>query len=71
MPAPRRSPPDAPERPLTFLELERILSEQDAAYLLGISPDTLRRKSLRDGKPRRIQISPRRIGYKLNELLAL
>ena len=71
MPYPRRSPPDAPERPLTPLELERILGEQDAAHLLGISADTLRRKAIREGNPRRIQISPRRIGYKLKELLAL
>jgi hypothetical protein len=69
MPAPH--PVSKPERPLGSLENERILGEEDAAALLGISTDTLRRKALRDGKPRRIQLSPRRVGYKLKELLAL
>jgi hypothetical protein len=57
------------EHKLTPLELERIVSEEEAARLRGVSTDTLRRQAQRDGKPRRIQLSPRRIGYRLREVL--
>jgi hypothetical protein len=52
------------------LELERLLNEQAAAELLGISADTLRRMAMR-GTIRRVTISPRRIGYRVGDLIAI
>jgi hypothetical protein len=49
---------------------KRVVSEDAAATLLGISPDTLRRTAQRDGKPERLRLSPRRVGYRLSDILA-
>jgi predicted DNA-binding transcriptional regulator AlpA len=51
------------------IQLERILTETEAAALYGFSRDTLRRRTERGEGPSRIKISPRRIGYRLRDLL--
>lgn len=43
----------------------RIVSEKDAAKMLGISADTLRRMRLADIGPRWVQTGVRRIGYRV------
>jgi predicted DNA-binding transcriptional regulator AlpA len=49
-------------------DLDRVISESDAATLLGLSKDTLRRR-FRDGaSPPRVRLSLRRIGYRLSDL---
>jgi predicted DNA-binding transcriptional regulator AlpA len=63
------NPSDAPKLPA--LELERIVSEEEAARLRGVSPDTLKRLALQTGKPRRRQLSPRRVGYRLGDVLEI
>lgn len=47
----------------------RIISEKEAAKICGCSEDTLKRNSDRGGKPTRVKISPRRVGYWLDEVL--
>ena len=49
--------------------LDQIISENEAAKIRGISPDTLRRNSERGGKPERLRLSMRRVGYRLREVL--
>ena len=49
--------------------LDRIIPENEAAKLRGVSPDTLRRNAERGGKPERLRLSPRRVGYRLREVL--
>jgi hypothetical protein len=49
--------------------LDRIISENEAAKIRGISPDTLRRNAERGGKPERLRLSLRRVGYRLREVL--
>jgi predicted DNA-binding transcriptional regulator AlpA len=53
-----------------WLELQRVIDEKKAADLGGISVDTLRRMSARGEGPRRIKLSPRRVGYRMAEVLA-
>jgi predicted DNA-binding transcriptional regulator AlpA len=49
-------------------DFDRVISESDAAILLGLSKDTLRRR-FRDGaSPPRVRLSLRRIGYRLSDL---
>jgi predicted DNA-binding transcriptional regulator AlpA len=48
---------------------DRIISEKEAAQLRNVSPDTLRRQAARGEGPRRIRLSPRRVGYRLSEVL--
>jgi predicted DNA-binding transcriptional regulator AlpA len=50
--------------------LERLITETEAAALYGIHRDTLRRRSDRGEGPRRIKVSPRRVGYRLRDVLA-
>jgi predicted DNA-binding transcriptional regulator AlpA len=52
------------------LDQYRVLSEAETARLLGIHCDTLLRMSLRREGPPRIKLSPRRIGYRLTDVLA-
>lgn len=47
---------------------DRVVSEVDAAHYLGCSPDTLRRMHNRGEGPRRLKISPRRVGYRLSDI---
>jgi predicted DNA-binding transcriptional regulator AlpA len=49
---------------------DRIVSAQTAAKLLGISHSTLRRLWDIDQGPRRIRLSPRRLGVRLRDLQA-
>jgi hypothetical protein len=53
----------------SWLELQRIVSEQEAARLRGVSVDTLRRQAVRGEGPKRVRLSPRRIGYRLGDVL--
>lgn len=47
-----------------------VVSERDAATMIGLSPSALRRKR-NDGKgPRAIWLSGRRLGYRVTELEA-
>ena len=48
---------------------DRIVSEKEAAEIRGVSPDTLRRQAARGEGPTRIKLSPRRVGYRLSQLL--
>jgi hypothetical protein len=61
-------PDFAPNRPIPLeLQLERIVSLEQAAELSGLSPDTWRRRF-----PEKIKrLSPRRVGVKLREALML
>jgi hypothetical protein len=53
----------------TAANTRRIISEKEAARIRGVSEDTLKRNSERGGKPTRIRISKRRVGYWLHECL--
>ena len=71
----RRCPPrsNIALRSLSFPEnllLERIVSEQEYAALDNVSIDTVRRRSARGEGARRIQLSPKRFGYRLRDILA-
>jgi predicted DNA-binding transcriptional regulator AlpA len=48
---------------------DRIVSEREAAQIRGVSEYTLRRQAQRGEGPQRIQLSPRRIGYRYSSLL--
>ena len=69
MPAPIKHRPVLPELP-DDLQLERILTEQEYAAIDGVSVDTIRRRSARGEGARRIQLSPKRHGYRLRDILA-
>ena len=70
MPAPRtrraarrvKLPPD--------LELGRVISEEEYAELDGVSEDTVSRRRKRGEGAPRVQLSPRRFGYVLKDILA-
>jgi len=49
--------------------LDRLISETEAAGLYGISRDTLRRRIDRGDGPPKIRMSPRRVGYRLRDVL--
>jgi hypothetical protein len=59
-------PPVAAE-PLSWLELHRIVSLQEASRLSGMSPDTLKRRHA----AKIIQLSPRRLGMRVRDALQL
>ena len=48
---------------------DRIVSEKEAVEIRGVSADTLKRQAERGEGPERIRLSPRRVGYRLSELL--
>jgi predicted DNA-binding transcriptional regulator AlpA len=50
--------------------LERLITETEAASLYGVSRDTLRRRTDRGEGPPKIRMSPRRVGYRLRDVLA-
>jgi hypothetical protein len=54
---------------LLELERERVVGEAEAARFLGVSPETVKRLA-DSGRLNRLQISPRRVAYKVKELLA-
>lgn len=47
---------------------DRLITEKTAAEILSISRDTLRRLGRRSEGPRRIRLSPRRVGYRIRDL---
>jgi len=49
--------------------LDRIISETEAAGLNGVHRDTFRRRIERGEGPPKIRISPRRVGYRLRDVL--
>ncbi len=51
------------------VELERILTEEEYAELDGVSVDTVRRRSARGEGAPRLKLSPRRVGYRLRDIL--
>jgi predicted DNA-binding transcriptional regulator AlpA len=51
-------------------ELDRVVSEAQAAKILGYSKDTLRREFRAGRAPPRVRLSDRRIGYRLSVLYA-
>lgn len=51
-------------------ELDRVVSEDRAAELLGYSKDTLRREFRAGRAPARVRLSGRRIGYRLSSIYA-
>jgi hypothetical protein len=55
--------------PPSWVEQKRVISEKEAARLLGISPDTLRRMAARGEGPPRLRPSPGRVGYRLGDCL--
>jgi predicted DNA-binding transcriptional regulator AlpA len=50
------------------LDSDRLVSPEVAAHLMGLSLATLHRMWSQGEGPRRIRISPRRIGVKLRDL---
>jgi predicted DNA-binding transcriptional regulator AlpA len=50
--------------------IDRVVSEKQAAEILGYSPDTLRREFRAGRGPPRVRLSGRRIGYRLSMLYA-
>ncbi|MGD9659194.1 MAG: hypothetical protein AB7U61_16420 [Methylocystis sp.] len=56
---------------LSAVERRRIVSLKEAARLMGVSVDTLLRAARKTGHPRIIQMSPRRVGCRLGEVLGL
>jgi predicted DNA-binding transcriptional regulator AlpA len=48
---------------------DRLITEAEACTLYGYSHDTLRRRDARGEGPPRIKVSPRRVGYRLRDVL--
>jgi predicted DNA-binding transcriptional regulator AlpA len=59
--------PATPER---SFDLDRVVSEAQAAAILGYSKDTLRREFRAGRAPARVRLSGRRIGYRLSAIYA-
>jgi predicted DNA-binding transcriptional regulator AlpA len=55
--------------PIDLLDAHRVISQAAAAHLLGVSIDTLARMSARGEGPKRLKLSPRRVGYRLADCL--
>jgi predicted DNA-binding transcriptional regulator AlpA len=64
----RRQLPRVISEPL--VGLDRVVNEQMAAEILGVSKDTLRRKFRQGLAPPRVRLSEHRIGYRLSALYA-
>jgi predicted DNA-binding transcriptional regulator AlpA len=65
------SPPVvAPAAPEQSPELDRVVSEAQAAKIIGYSKDTLRREFRAGRAPARVRLSGRRIGYRLSSIYA-
>jgi hypothetical protein len=69
VPAPIKHRPALPDLPNQIL-LERILTEEEYAALDNVSVDTVRRRAARGEGAPRIQLSPKRHGYRLRDVLA-
>jgi predicted DNA-binding transcriptional regulator AlpA len=50
---------------------DRILSQDEAAKIRGVTRETLRRMSERGIGPRRVQLSPGRFGYLASDFLEI
>jgi predicted DNA-binding transcriptional regulator AlpA len=59
-----------PEQLEQSSSLDRVVSEAQAAEILGYSKDTLRREFQAGRGPPRVRLSARRIGYRLSVLYA-
>jgi len=64
------SPVAAPTIPDRSLNLDRVVSEAQAAEIIGYSKDTLRREFRAGRAPARVRLSGRRIGYRLSAIFA-
>jgi predicted DNA-binding transcriptional regulator AlpA len=62
------SPVAVPTIPGQTFDLDRVVSEADAAKILGYSKDTLRREFAAGRAPPRVRLSGRRIGYRLSQI---
>jgi predicted DNA-binding transcriptional regulator AlpA len=60
----------APARVQAAAALDRVVSEAEAAAIIGFSKDTLRREFKAGRAPARIRLSGRRIGYRLSAIYA-
>jgi len=56
-----------PLPPIRLKPGDRIISQAEAAQLRGISRETLRQMSERGLGPKRVQLSPKRFGYRLSD----
>jgi predicted DNA-binding transcriptional regulator AlpA len=65
---PRRAVSTAASTVLPLSNLDRVVSEAEAAEIIGYSKDTLRREFRAGRAPERIRISGRRIGYRLSAI---
>ncbi|SRR6266508_1596038 len=57
--------PTAPEQSPS---LDRVVSEAQAAEIIGYSKDTLRREFRAGRAPPRVRLSSRRVGYRLSSI---
>jgi predicted DNA-binding transcriptional regulator AlpA len=64
------SPGVVPVSPGQSFNLDRVVSENEAAMILGYSKDTLRREFRAGRAPARVRLSGRRIGYRLSAIYA-
>jgi predicted DNA-binding transcriptional regulator AlpA len=64
------SPVAVPVIPGDTFNLDRVVSENEAAAILGYSKDTLRREFAAGRAPPRVRLSGRRIGYRLSAIYA-
>jgi predicted DNA-binding transcriptional regulator AlpA len=62
------SPVAVPTIPGQSFNLDRVVSENEAAAIIGYSKDTLRREFAAGRAPPRVRLSGRRIGYRLSEI---
>ena len=64
------SPVSVPTIPGQSFNLDRVVSEAEAASIIGYSKDTLRREFQAGRAPPRVRLSGRRIGYRLSAIYA-
>ena len=57
-----------PVIPGQTFNVDRVVSENEAAAILGFSKDTLRREFRAGRAPPRVKLSGRRIGYRLSAI---
>ena len=50
-------------------DLEQIISEKEYAEMENVSVDTVRRRAARGEGPKRLRLSPRRVGYRLGDII--
>jgi predicted DNA-binding transcriptional regulator AlpA len=63
-----RSPVAVPTFSGQTFNLDRVVSENEAAAIIGCSKDTLRREFRAGRAPPRVRLSLRRIGYRLSDI---